>query len=114
MINLKNIGNSRVDMEFIVPTRGLIGFASQFLTNTKGAGIMNTLFEGYEEWFGHIPQRTKGALVADRAGKSNTPKSTRSVRRQISHHRRTLQKSRRIWSGTLPGRSRPPAPSPVH
>jgi GTP-binding protein len=57
-------------MEFIIPSRGLIGFRSQFLTDTKGAGIMNTLFHGYAPWFGSIPQRTSGALVADRAGRA--------------------------------------------
>ncbi len=72
MTLLENRGNGRVDLEFVIPTRGLIGFASQFLTDTKGSGIMNTLFEGYQNWFGPIPQRSKGALVADRKGVSNT------------------------------------------
>ena len=72
MVNLKNLKNERTDLEFIIPTRGLIGFTSQFLTDTKGAGIMNRLFEGFEPWFGPIPQRLKGALVADRMGKSNS------------------------------------------
>ncbi len=81
MTNLKNMGNGRADLEFIIPTRGLIGFASQFLTNTKGAGVMNTIFEGYEPWFGPIPQRTKGALVADRRGKSTTYASFNMVDR---------------------------------
>jgi GTP-binding protein len=81
MTNLKNMGTGRADLEFIIPTRGLIGFASQFLTNTKGAGIMNTLFEGYEPWFGPIPQRSKGSLVADRPGLSNTYASLNMVDR---------------------------------
>ncbi len=72
MQNLINNGFGRVNMEFLIPSRGLIGFRSQFLTDTKGAGVMNTLLEGYDEWFGNIPQRTTGALVADRAGKSTT------------------------------------------
>jgi GTP-binding protein len=79
--NLKNIGNGRVELEFIIPTRGLIGFASQFLTDTKGAGIMNTLFEGYAEWFGPIPQRSRGSLIADRPGKSTTYASHNMVDR---------------------------------
>jgi len=70
MQNLLNTGHGRVNMEFLIPSRGLIGFRSQFLTDTKGSGVMNTLFEGYSEWFGNIPQRVSGALVADRAGKS--------------------------------------------
>lgn len=70
MQNLLNTGHGRVNMEFLIPSRGLIGFRSQFLTDTKGSGVMNTLFEGYSEWFGNIPQRVSGALVADRAGKT--------------------------------------------
>ncbi len=69
MENLVNRGSGRVNMDFIIPARGLIGFRSHFLTDTKGSGVMNTLFEGYEPWFGPIPQRVSGALVADRAGK---------------------------------------------
>jgi len=72
MTNLVNKGSGRVRMEFIIPSRGLIGFRSHFLTDTKGAGVMNTLFEGYQPWFGTIPQRATGALVADRAGKVTT------------------------------------------
>ncbi|HEX9652366.1 MAG TPA: translational GTPase TypA, partial [bacterium] len=69
LANLMNHGSGRVNMEFIIPSRGLIGFRTQFLTDTKGAGVMNTLFEGYAPWFGPIPQRTNGALVADRTGR---------------------------------------------
>lgn len=69
MTDLQNHGRGRVSMEFIIPSRGLIGFRSQFLTDTKGAGIMNKLFNGYHEWFGKIPQRNSGAIVSDRAGK---------------------------------------------
>jgi GTP-binding protein len=69
MTTMENHGHGRAIMEFIIPSRGLIGFRSQFLTDTKGAGIMNTLFEGYEKWFGPIPQRTNGTMIADRAGK---------------------------------------------
>jgi GTP-binding protein len=69
MVNLVNKGSGRVNLEFVIPARGLIGFRSHFLTDTKGAGVMNTLFEGYEPWAGAIPQRMTGALVADRPGK---------------------------------------------
>jgi GTP-binding protein len=69
MVNLINKGSGRAKLEFIIPSRGLIGFRSHFLTDTKGAGVTNTLFEGYEPWFGPIPQRANGALVADRAGR---------------------------------------------
>ncbi len=70
MESLLNNGGGRVNLEFVIPSRGLIGFRSQFMTDTKGAGVMNTLFEGYEPWFGPIPQRQSGAMVADRAGKA--------------------------------------------
>jgi GTP-binding protein len=69
MVNLVNKGSGRVNLEFLVPSRGLIGFRSHFLTDTKGSGVMNSLFEGYEPWFGPIPQRASGALLADRPGR---------------------------------------------
>lgn len=69
MVNLLNNNSGRVNMEFVIPSRGLIGFRSQFLTDTKGSGVMNTLFEGYDAWAGEIAQRNTGALVADRSGR---------------------------------------------
>ncbi len=81
MVNMMNRGSGRVDLEFLVPSRGLIGFRSHFLTDTKGAGVMNTLFEGYEPWCGPIPQRASGALLADRSGKVNTYASLAMVDR---------------------------------
>jgi GTP-binding protein len=63
-----NHGSGRVRLEFRIPARGLIGFRSQFLTDTRGTGIMNHLFAGWEPWHGAIPSRTTGALVADRPG----------------------------------------------
>jgi GTP-binding protein len=63
-----NHGSGRVRLEFRIPARGLIGFRSQFLTDTRGTGIMNHLFAGWEPWHGAIPARATGALVADRAG----------------------------------------------
>ncbi|MGY8787599.1 MAG: translational GTPase TypA [Fidelibacterota bacterium] len=69
MTNLQNHGSGRVNMEFSIPSRGLIGFRSQFMTDTQGAGIMNKLFDGFAPWFGRIPQRNSGALVADRNGR---------------------------------------------
>ena len=73
MTAMQNHGHGRVSMEFTIPSRGLIGFRSQepFLTDTKGAGIMNTLFNGYAPWFGPIPQRQSGALVSDRQWKGD-------------------------------------------
>tara|TARA_B100001250_G_scaffold414402_1_gene452545 strand:- start:322 stop:2172 length:1851 start_codon:yes stop_codon:yes gene_type:complete len=72
MTNLQNHGTGRVNLEFSIPSRGLIGFRSQFMTDTQGAGIMNKLFDGYAKWFGPIPQRNSGALVSDRKGKVTT------------------------------------------
>ncbi|MBT3738517.1 MAG: translational GTPase TypA [Candidatus Marinimicrobia bacterium] len=72
MDNLVNHGHGRVSMDFIIPSRGLIGFRSQFLTDTQGAGIMNKLFDGYAPWFGPIPQRISGAMISDRKGKVTT------------------------------------------
>mgnify|MGYP001442950084 FL=1 len=63
-------GNGRVRLEFRIPTRGLIGFRSQFLTDTRGAGILNHLFSGWEPWHGPIEDRPTGVLVADRPGRS--------------------------------------------
>jgi GTP-binding protein len=68
MTKLVNHGSGRVRLEFRVPTRGLIGFRSQFLTDTRGTGIMNHLFAGWEPWHGLIAGRATGALVADRPG----------------------------------------------
>ena len=72
MTNLQNHGTGRVNLEFSIPSRGLIGFRSQFMTDTNGAGIMNKLFDGHASWFGPIPQRNSGALVSDRHGKVTT------------------------------------------
>ena len=68
MTKMVNHGSGRVRLEFRIPTRGLIGFRSQFLTDTRGTGIMNHLFAGWEPWHGPISGRPTGALVADRAG----------------------------------------------
>ena len=69
MTKMVNHGSGRVRLEFRIPTRGLIGFRSQFLTDTRGTGIMNHLFSGWEPWHGPIAGRPTGALVADRSGK---------------------------------------------
>ncbi|MGH9408595.1 MAG: translational GTPase TypA [Vicinamibacterales bacterium] len=68
MTKMVNHGSGRLRLEFRIPARGLIGFRSQFLTDTKGTGIMNHIFAGWEPWHGAIPSRTTGALVADRPG----------------------------------------------
>jgi GTP-binding protein len=72
MTKMVNHGTGRVRMEFEVPSRGLIGFRSEFLTDTKGTGLLNTIFLKWDEWQGSISQRITGALVADRAGMATT------------------------------------------
>jgi GTP-binding protein TypA/BipA len=68
MEQMTNHGTGWVRMEFVVPSRGLIGFRTEFLTDTRGTGIAHATFEGYEPWAGEIKTRPSGSLVADRAG----------------------------------------------
>ena len=68
LTKMVNHGSGRVRLEFRIPARGLIGFRSQFLTDTKGTGILNHLFAGWEPWHGGISSRMNGVLVADRTG----------------------------------------------
>jgi len=70
MMKMSNHGTGRVRMEFRVPSRGLIGFRNQFLTDTRGTGLMNHLFDGWEPWQGDIAHRPTGVLVADRPGRA--------------------------------------------
>ncbi|BBD07398.1 translational GTPase TypA [Desulfovibrio ferrophilus] len=69
MTNLINNGTGRIRMEFSVPSRGLIGYRDEFLTDTKGTGIMNSYLSGYEPHRGDFPSRFSGSLVGDRSGK---------------------------------------------
>ena len=68
MEQMINHGTGWVRMEFAIPARGLIGFRTEFLTQTRGTGIMHHVFEGYEPWAGEIQTRSTGSLVADRTG----------------------------------------------
>jgi len=68
MVNLSNHGTGRVRIEFSIPSRGLIGYRNEFLTDTKGTGIMNSYLEGYEEYRGDFMSRVTGSLVCDRVG----------------------------------------------
>ncbi|HEX6500621.1 MAG TPA: translational GTPase TypA [Micromonosporaceae bacterium] len=68
MEQMVNHGTGWVRMEWLVPARGLIGFRTEFLTETRGTGIAHHVFEGYEPWFGDLRTRPTGSLVADRAG----------------------------------------------
>jgi GTP-binding protein len=70
MSEMKVMGSDRVRVVFRVPSRGMIGFRSEFLNDTRGQGIVNTLFDGWDEYSGHITFRANGSLVADRKGQS--------------------------------------------
>src|SRR6185503_10902489 len=68
MTDMSALGSGRTRLTFRIPARGLVGFRSEFLTITKGEGIMSSQFDGYEPWFGYIPKRSNGAIVSDRLG----------------------------------------------
>jgi GTP-binding protein len=68
MDNMSNHGSGWVRLEFVVPSRGLIGFRTEFLTSTRGTGIAHSIHEGHEPWFGQLTTRNNGSLVADRTG----------------------------------------------
>jgi GTP-binding protein len=72
MQKMSNNSHGRVRLEFRIPSRGLIGFRSQFLTDTRGTGLFNHIFGGYEPWHGSLTKRSTGTLVADRSGKTTT------------------------------------------
>jgi GTP-binding protein len=70
MTKMVNHGTGRVRLEYRIPSRGLIGYRTEFLTDTRGTGLLNHLFDGWAEWQGDIAHRQNGALVADRAGRT--------------------------------------------
>jgi GTP-binding protein len=70
MINLVNHGSGRVQVQFNIPSRGLIGYRNEFLTDTRGTGILNSYLSGYEPYRGDFPIRFTGSIVSDRQGKS--------------------------------------------
>lgn len=72
MTKMINNGSGRVRLEFETPSRGLIGFRGEFLTETKGTGLLNTLFLRFDKWQGDMRSRQTGSLVADRMGETNT------------------------------------------
>jgi GTP-binding protein len=72
MENMTNHGTGWVRLQFLVPARGLIGFRTQFLTETRGTGIAHHVFEGFEPWAGPMRGRATGSLVADRSGNAST------------------------------------------
>jgi GTP-binding protein len=70
MEHMVNHGTGWVRLEYLVPSRGLIGFRTEFLTETRGSGILHAVFERYEPWHGEIKTRPTGSLVADRRGET--------------------------------------------
>ncbi len=72
MTKMINNGSGRVRLEYEVPSRGLIGFRGEFLTETKGTGLLNTIFLRFDKWSGELKNRSTGSLVADRMGESTT------------------------------------------
>jgi GTP-binding protein len=70
MVKMVNHGTGRVRLEYRIPARGLIGYRSEFLTDTRGTGLLNHLFDGWDVWQGDIAHRQSGALVADRPGRT--------------------------------------------
>jgi GTP-binding protein len=72
MTKMVNHGTGRVRLEYRIPARGLIGYRTEFLTDTRGTGLLNHLFDGWDEWQGDIAHRQNGALVADRLGRTTS------------------------------------------
>jgi GTP-binding protein len=72
MTKMVNHGTGRVRLEYRIPARGLIGYRSEFLTDTRGTGLLNHLFDGWDGWQGDIAHRQNGALVADRTGRTTS------------------------------------------
>jgi GTP-binding protein len=99
MTNMVNHGTGRVRLEFRIPSRGLIGFRSQFLTDTRGTGLLNHLFDGYEAWQGDIPHRITGALVADRTGTV----TAYAIERVQDRGEMFVEPSERVYEGMIIG-----------
>ncbi|MBN2060055.1 MAG: translational GTPase TypA [Deltaproteobacteria bacterium] len=70
MLNLGNNGSGRVKLEFNIPSRALIGYRDEFLTDTKGTGVINSIFSGYDTYRGDFPSRFTGSIISDRQGKA--------------------------------------------
>jgi GTP-binding protein len=99
MEGMSNHGTGWVRMEFVVPSRGLIGFRTEFLTITRGAGIANAVSHGYEPWAGDIQTRTNGSIVADRAGVA-TPFAMVALQERMSFF---VQPTQEVYEGMVVG-----------
>jgi GTP-binding protein len=99
MEGMSNHGTGWVRMEFIVPSRGLIGFRTEFLTVTRGAGIANAVSHGYEPWAGEILTRVNGSIVADRAGAA-TPFAMVALQERMSFF---VEPTQEVYEGMVVG-----------
>ena len=99
MEGMSNHGTGWVRMEFIVPSRGLIGFRTEFLTITRGSGIANAVSHGYEAWAGEIITRTNGSIVADRAGVA-TPFAMVALQERMSFF---VEPTQEVYEGMVVG-----------
>ncbi|TBN57346.1 translational GTPase TypA [Glaciihabitans arcticus] len=99
MEGMSNHGTGWVRMEFIVPSRGLIGFRTEFLTITRGSGIANAVSHGYEPWAGSIETRTNGSIVADRAGVA-TPFAMVALQERMSFF---VEPTQEVYEGMVVG-----------
>jgi len=99
MEGMSNHGTGWVRMEFVVPSRGLIGFRTEFLTITRGAGIANAVSHGYEAWAGEITTRTNGSIVADRAGVA-TPFAMVALQERMSFF---VEPTQEVYEGMVVG-----------
>jgi GTP-binding protein len=97
MDTMTNHGTGWVRMEFVVPSRGLIGFRSEFLTITRGTGIANAISHGYDDWAGQITTRQNGSIVADRQGVV-TPFAMIALQERMSSSCSRPKRSTRAWS----------------
>ncbi|MEY2850013.1 MAG: GTP-binding protein TypA/BipA [Actinomycetota bacterium] len=99
MENMTNHGTGWVRMEFIIPSRGLIGFRTEFLTTTRGTGIANAIAHGYEPWAGSIVTRSNGSIVADRSGVV-TPFAIINLQERMSFF---VQPTEEVYEGMIIG-----------
>ena len=99
METMVNHGTGWVRMEFIVPSRGLIGFRTEFLSVTRGTGIANAISAGYDDWAGHIVARATGSIVADRAGVA-TPFAMMALQERMSFF---IQPTDEVYEGMVVG-----------
>ncbi|MGV8913183.1 MAG: translational GTPase TypA [Rhodoglobus sp.] len=99
MEGMSNHGTGWVRMEFIVPSRGLIGFRTEFMTITRGAGIANAVSHGYDQWAGEILTRVNGSIVADRSGAA-TPFAMVALQERMSFF---VEPTQEVYEGMVVG-----------